>query len=62
MVGLSYPWRTRDFRFAAFAPSFPKAVLVFVGKWEMVRFLCAATAALPIFLRAVARCLREAMI
>jgi hypothetical protein len=44
------------------APSFPKAVRVFAGKWEMVRFLFAAAAAPAIFLRAAARCLREAMI
>jgi hypothetical protein len=59
---LNYAWRALRFRFAAFAPSFPKAVRVFVGKWEIVRFLFAATAALAIFLRVAARCLREAMI
>ena len=62
IVGLNYTWRARRFRFAAFAPSFPKAVRVFVGKREIVRFLFAAAAALPIFLRAATRCLREAMI
>jgi len=49
IIELNYPWRAPRFRFVAFAPSFPKAVRVFVGKREIVRFLFAAAAALPIF-------------
>jgi hypothetical protein len=41
---------------AALAPSFPRAVRVFLGKWAMVLFRRAARAALLIFRFAVARC------
>src|ERR1044072_1166410 len=44
--------RLRRLRFAAFAPSFPKAVRVFFGKCATVRLLFAARAAFLTFRRA----------
>jgi hypothetical protein len=42
---------------AALAPSFPRAVLTFLGKCEMVLFRLAALAAVLMFFRAAASCL-----
>lgn len=42
---------------AALAPSFPRAVLTFLGRWEIVLFRLAALAARLMFFRAAARCL-----
>ena len=46
----------RRFLFAAFAPSFPSAVLVCFGRCATVRFRLAAFAAFLIFRRAADRC------
>jgi hypothetical protein len=49
------------FRFAAFAPSLPRAVRVFLGRCATVCFFFAAAAAFLMFFRAAARCFSLAM-
>ncbi|HZU31909.1 MAG TPA: hypothetical protein VFB79_12390, partial [Candidatus Angelobacter sp.] len=44
------------FCLATLAACLPKAVLVFLGKWAIVRFFLAATAAFLMLRRAAARC------
>lgn len=58
---LSRHLRLRRLRFAAFAPSFPKAVRVFFGKCATVRLLFAARAAFFTLRRAAVRCLELAI-
>jgi hypothetical protein len=53
--------RLRRLRFAAFAPSFPKAVRVFFGKCATVRLLFATLAAFFTLRRAAVLCLELAI-
>jgi hypothetical protein len=62
--GFRYYDEERDARFrrAAFAPSFPSAVRVFLGRFATVRFRFAVAAAFLIFLRAAVFCFVVAIV